>query len=79
MGQSSAEATEILDYIAGQISETQLGQDLKTEIDKISGDGIDSVNERIGEAESRLDGSIGNLAGDIGGLNLAVGDLSASC
>lgn len=49
-GQSSADADEILDYLAGQISETELGQHLQEEIGKISGDGPGSVNERISSA-----------------------------
>lgn len=51
-GQSNADADEILDYIAGQITETELGQHLQEEIGKISGDGPGSVNERINEAVS---------------------------
>ncbi|QAY87207.1 host specificity protein J [Pseudomonas arsenicoxydans] len=36
-GQSSADATAILEMIAGQITETELGQDLLDEIEKIPG------------------------------------------
>lgn len=72
MGQSSADAGEILDYLADQITESQLGQHLKEEVGKISGDGPGSVNERIDE----VSGEFGNLAGDIANLNNAVSDLN---
>ncbi|MCW0921436.1 phage tail protein [Pseudomonas sp. RG1] len=36
-GQSSSDAAAILEMIAGQITETELGQDLRDEIDKIPG------------------------------------------
>ena len=44
-GISSTDATLILEQIAGQITETQLGQDLLTKIDKI--DEIDGLQEQI--------------------------------
>ncbi len=53
MGQSSADASAILDYITGQITESELGQDLLERIDLIDGDGPGSVNERIQEAVSQ--------------------------
>lgn len=53
MGQSSADASAILEYITGQITETQLGQDLLDRIDLIDGDGPSSVNERIQDAVSQ--------------------------
>lgn len=48
MGQSSSSAADILDMIAGQITETELGQDLLKEIEKIPGlqaqiDAIDNI------------------------------------
>lgn len=52
MGQSSADATAILEYITGQITETELGQNLLDRIDLVDGDGPGSVNERIAEAVS---------------------------
>jgi predicted phage tail protein len=57
LGQASSEAGPILDLIAGQISETELGQHLLDRIDLIDGDGPGSVNERIGE----LQDEIGNI------------------
>jgi predicted phage tail protein len=47
MGQSSVDATIILEAIAGQISETELGQHLQERLDKIDGNGPGSVNERL--------------------------------
>jgi predicted phage tail protein len=46
MGQSSADASAILEMIAGQIGETELGQDLLDEINKIPGlqDQIDALD-----------------------------------
>ncbi len=46
-GQSNADASEILDYITGKITETELGQGLLSEIQKISGNGEGSVNGRL--------------------------------
>ncbi|MBC2659937.1 DUF1983 domain-containing protein [Pseudomonas sp. MSSRFD41] len=46
-GQASSDANLILDYIKGKIDESSLGQHLKDEIDKISGDGPGSINERL--------------------------------
>lgn len=54
LGMSSADATEILDYLVDQINETHLGQYLSEEIDKISGNGPGSVNDRIEEAVSDI-------------------------
>lgn len=53
MGQSSADASVILEYITGQITETQLGQNLLDRIDLIDGNGPGSVNERIQDAVSQ--------------------------
>lgn len=66
MGQSSADATAILEYIAGQISETELGQNLLDRINLIDGDGPGSVNDRIRELTDALEYSPHNAyqAGD---------------
>jgi predicted phage tail protein len=57
LGQASSEAGPILELIAGQITETELGQHLADRIDLIDGNGPGSVNERIGE----LQDEIGNI------------------
>jgi predicted phage tail protein len=66
MGQSSADATAILEYITGQISETELGQSLLARINLIDGDGPGSVNDRIGALADAIEYSPNNayLAGD---------------
>lgn len=79
-GQSSAEASEILDYIAGQIDESHLGQHLQGEIDKISGDGPGSVNDRVGELNDELQSSVSGLNQAIAGaesrLDEGIADLA---
>lgn len=52
---------KILDELTGQITETQLGEDLANEIDKISGDGPGSVNDRIDQAVDELQEQIDNI------------------
>ncbi len=47
MGQSSVEVSKLLAAIAGQISETELGQHLQDRLDLIDGEGPGSVNERL--------------------------------
>ncbi|MBV7478190.1 phage tail protein [Pseudomonas sp. PDM31] len=58
MGQASSEAGPILDMLAGQIGESELGQYLFDEIEKISSDGPESVNSRIQAAKEELEGRI---------------------
>lgn len=53
-GQASADAGEILDYLTGEITKTQLGQELTEEIGKIGGDGPGSVNERLDQVRTDL-------------------------
>lgn len=67
-GQSSADADEILDYITGKITETQLGQDLLKEIEKISGDGLGSVNERFKAGDQALQSQIDSLSAQLADL-----------
>ncbi|WP_176509451.1 phage tail protein [Pseudomonas urethralis] len=67
-GQSSADASEILDYITGKITETQLGQDLLKEIEKISGEGLGSVNERFKAGDQALQNQIDSLSAQLADL-----------
>jgi predicted phage tail protein len=53
-GQASADADDILDYLTGEITESQLGQELLGEIGKIGGDGPGSVNERLDQVKTDL-------------------------
>ncbi|MCO7595079.1 MULTISPECIES: phage tail protein [Pseudomonas] len=64
-GQSNADASEILDYITGKITETELGQELLSEIEKISGSGPGSVNVRITEGDTALQSQIDSLQSQI--------------
>ena len=61
MGQASAEAGPILEMIAGQIGETELGKELLDRIALIDGDGSGSVNDRLNEAKKELEGLIGEI------------------
>jgi len=61
MGQASSEAGPILDMIAGQITDSELGEHLLGEIDKISGDGPESVNGRIEAAKDALNERIDGI------------------
>ncbi|MDV7209885.1 phage tail protein [Azotobacter beijerinckii] len=70
MGQSSTDATEILDYLADQISETELAQQLVERIDLIDGPaGLPgSVNERLNQATSALQEQIDTVAEQAGAI-----------
>ncbi|CAI3804142.1 hypothetical protein GLGCALEP_03414 [Pseudomonas sp. MM221] len=60
-GQSGADAGPILELISGQITESELGQELLREIEKISGEGPESVNGRIEAAKQELEDLITEL------------------
>jgi len=81
-GQSSADANEILDYITGKITETQLGQNLLSEIEKISGTGPGSINERIeGVAEDlneRITVGDNALQGQLDTLQAQIADIAGA-
>jgi predicted phage tail protein len=61
LGQSGSDASPILELISGQITESELGQELLKEIEKISGDFPGSVNDRINEAKQELEDLITEL------------------
>lgn len=48
----------ILDYLKDALTKEQFGQDILTELDKISGEGPGSVNERIGDLREDLEEQI---------------------
>lgn len=88
MGQSSADADEILDYLAGQISETELAQHLREEIERIAEiDGIqvalDAIETQLSEltgAEEWVPGKPypeGSVVRDNGSLYRAIADAPA--
>jgi predicted phage tail protein len=56
MGQTSADASPILDQIAGEIGETELGQDLLGRIELIDGPStlLGSVNNRLKELDDQV-------------------------
>lgn len=61
LGQSGADASPVLELISGQITESELGQNLLSEIEKISGEGPESVNGRIEAAKQELEDLITDL------------------
>ena len=61
MGQASAEAGPVLELIAGQIGETELGKELLDRIELIDGDGSGSVNDRLNQAKKELEGLIDEI------------------
>ncbi|RYZ20438.1 MAG: DUF1983 domain-containing protein [Chitinophagaceae bacterium] len=61
LGQSGSDAGPVLELIGGQITESELGQELLKEIEKISGDFPGSVNDRINEAKQELEELITEL------------------
>lgn len=64
-GVSSSSADEILGYLEGEITATELGAGLLAEIGKISGDGTGSVNERIGDLREETAEYLKSLQGQI--------------
>ena len=62
-GQASSDQTEYDKYFADKIGKGALYPSLREEIDLISGDGPDSVNERLKEAKEELEGLLGQITG----------------
>ena len=58
---TSTDVTTMLAALAGKIQDTQLGQELQEEIEKISGDFPGSVNDRINETKQELEALIADL------------------
>lgn len=59
---TSNDVTAMLDALTGKIEDTQLGQHLQEEIEKISGDQPGSVNDRISQAKQDLEDQIGEIS-----------------
>lgn len=70
VGQSSADANEILDYLTGQITATQLGQQLLSEIELISAD-----STVAGSVNQRLDTAVDDLNSQINSINAQIADI----
>lgn len=75
-GISSADSTEILEYLVGQITATELGENLLSEIDKISGNGIGSVNERIAVVDGKVNALEDSTDAAIAGLQDQINEIS---
>lgn len=73
MGQSSTDATEILDYIAGQIGETELAEELLSVIDLITAPAstAGSVDARISTARSALETQINTISAQLADIAAA--------
>ncbi len=70
-GQASADAGPILEQIAQQIGESELGKELTSKIEKIAlidGNGPGSVNERVGSAKTELAKQIGDVNNALSGV-----------
>jgi predicted phage tail protein len=68
-GQASADAGPILEQIAKQITETELGKELTERIDLIDKNGPGSVNERVGEVRNELNEQIAEVNSSIQSVN----------
>ncbi|WP_436278789.1 carbohydrate binding domain-containing protein [Pseudomonas juntendi] len=55
---TSSDPTQMLEVIAGQITESELGRELTKRIDLIDMDGPGSVNERVGQVRNELNEQI---------------------
>ncbi len=66
LGQAGSDAGPVLELIAGQIGETELGDELSERIDLIDGDGPGSVNERIGNLRDEISDLVDALEYDPG-------------
>lgn len=75
IGEASADAGDILEYITGKITETQLGKDLLSEIGKIGGEGPGSVNERVDQVRDELQQASDGLGQRITEVNNTVTDV----
>lgn len=69
-GQASADAGDILEYLTGKITASELGKELLSEIGQIGGDGPGSVNERLDQVRS-------DLGDQITGVNNTVAEVQA--
>jgi predicted phage tail protein len=69
-GEASSDADDILDYLTGQITESELGKELLSEIGKIGGEGPGSVNERLDQIRT-------DLGDQITGVNNTVAEVQA--
>ncbi len=74
-GEASSDAGDILEYLTGKITETELGKDLLSEISKIGGEGPGSVNERVEQVRDELQQASDGLGQRITDVNNTVSDV----
>ncbi|WLP08575.1 phage tail protein [Pseudomonas putida] len=63
---TSSDPTQMLEVIAGQITESELGRELTKRIDLIDMNGPGSVNERLGEVRNDLNQQISDVSNHVG-------------
>ncbi|MEX5531430.1 phage tail protein [Pseudomonas syringae] len=66
MGQSGSDSGPILQLVAGQIGETELGQKVVKKLELIDGDGPGSVNDRLAAAKAALAEQISDVDDALG-------------
>lgn len=76
-GQASADASDILDYLTGKITQSELGKELLSEIGKIGGEGPGSVNERVDQVRDELHQATDGLGQRITEVNNTVSEVQA--
>ncbi len=74
-GQASADAGDILEYLTGKITQSELGKELLSEIGKIGGEGPGSVNERVDQVRDELQQASDGLGQRITEVNNTVTDV----
>ncbi|MGE8049716.1 TipJ family phage tail tip protein [Pseudomonas monteilii] len=73
-GMASADAGAILEQIKDQITESELGKELTSRIDKIDMDGPGSVNERVGAVRNELNEQVAGVNNAIETVKSSVTD-----
>nr|WP_054890271.1 DUF1983 domain-containing protein [Pseudomonas sp. NBRC 111129] len=71
---TSSDPTQMLEVIAGQITESELGQELTKRIDLIDMNGPGSVNERLGEVRSDLNQQIADTNNAVAQVDSALAE-----
>ncbi|MDH1775888.1 hypothetical protein N5D79_13455, partial [Pseudomonas sp. GD03817] len=71
---TSSDPTQMLEVIAGQITESELGKELTSRIDLVDKNGPGSVNERVGEVRSELNEQVAGVNNAIETVKSSVTD-----
>ncbi len=69
---TSSDPTQMLEVIAGRITESELGKELTERIDLVDMNGPGSVNERVGEVRNELNEQIAEVNSSIQSVNESV-------